>query len=242
MKLFVKGLVLISLLAVFSMPALAEESNPIGVKLKADFPNLMFTEITSTPVADMYEVVASGQIFYYFPESSHLMFGALVDKSGTNLTDLAKEAMQLRKLAKLPLENAVKIGQGPTTVIEVTDPDCPYCRKASNFFDDKDELVTRYVFFFPLMDIHPDAAAKAAFVLSSEDRAAAYHDVMSGKYDTVPLPAFQDNGLMEQHQQLTEQLGVRSTPQFWIGEEHIEGANIPELERLIALPKSDSGS
>lgn len=242
MKLFVKGLVLISLLAVFSMPALAEESNPIGVKLKADFPNLMFTEITSTPVADMYEVVASGQIFYYFPESSHLMFGALVDKSGTNLTDLAKEAMQLRKLAKLPLENAVKIGQGPTTVIEVTDPDCPYCRKASDFFDDKDELVTRYVFFFPLMDIHPDAAAKAAFVLSSEDRAAAYHDVMSGKYDTVPLPAFQDNGLMEQHQQLTEQLGVRSTPQFWIGEEHIEGANIPELERLIALPKSDSGS
>lgn len=242
MKLFVKGLVLISLLAVFSMPALAEESNPIGVKLKADFPNLMFTEITSTPVADMYEVVASGQIFYYFPESSHLMFGALVDKSGTNLTDLAKEAMQLRKLAKLPLENAVKIGQGPTTVIEVTDPDCPYCRKASDFFDDKDELVTRYVFFFPLMDIHPDAAVKAAFVLSSEDRAAAYHDVMSGKYDTVPLPAFQDNGLMEQHQQLTEQLGVRSTPQFWIGEEHIEGANIPELERLIALPKSDSGS
>lgn len=243
MKLMFKGLILASIIAVFCMPAVAEElSGPVGTKLQADFPNLIFTEIKPTPVDNMYEVIASGQIFYYFPESSHLMFGALIDKTGTNLTDLAKDALQVRMLEELPLDKAVKIGQGPKKVIEVTDPDCPYCRTASEFFDDKDELVTRYVFFFPLMEIHPDAAVKAAFVLSSEDRAAAYHDVMAGKYDTAPLPEFEDNLLLKEHLELTGQLGVRSTPQFWIDGEHIEGANISELERLITPPKTDAGS
>ena len=179
-------------------------------------------------------MVASGQIFYYFPDSSHLMFGALIDKTGTNLTEEAKDALQARLLESLPLDKAVKIGHGPTVVIEVTDPDCPYCRKASQFFEGKDELVTRYVFFFPLMEIHPDAAGKAALVLSSEDRAAAYHAVMAGQYDTTPLPAFEDNKLLEEHLGLTQELGVRSTPQFWIDGENIQGANIPALESAIA--------
>lgn len=243
MKSMLKCLLLLIMIISVSSPAIAEEQvAPVGEKLKSDFPTLMYTEINPTPIDNMYEVIAAGQIFYYFPETSHLMFGALIDKSGTNLTDLAKEELQSRMLETLPLDKAVKIGHGPKKVIEVTDPDCPYCRKASDFFNDKDELVTRYVFFFPLMDIHPDAATKAAFVLSSEDRAAAYHDVMAGKYDTLPLPEFEDNQLLEDHLELTGQLGVRSTPQFWIAGEHIEGANISELERLIAPPKTDSGS
>ncbi len=242
MKLLLKGLILVSIVVALGLPAVAEElSDPVGEKLRADFPTLMYTEIKPTPIANMYEVIASGQIFYYFPDSSHLMFGALIDKAGTNLTDLAKAELQARMIEELPLDKAVKIGHGPTKVIEVTDPDCPYCRKASDFFADKDELVTRYVFFFPLMDIHPDAVAKAAFVLSSEDRAVAYHAVMSGMYDTDPLPAFEDNQLLEDHLELTGQLGVRSTPQFWIGGEHVEGANISELERLITPPKTDTG-
>lgn len=243
MKSIIKCLSLVSLVVFLSLPALAaEQPDPVGEKLKIDFPTLVYTEIKPTPIDNMYEVVASGQIFYYFPESSHLMFGALIDKSGTNLTEEAKAVLQARFLEELPLDKAVKIGNGPKKVIEVTDPDCPYCRTASQFFDDKDELVTRYVFFFPLMEIHPDAATKAAFVLSSEDRAAAYHDVMAGNYDTVPLPVFEDNLLLEDHLELTGQLGVRSTPQFWIDGENVQGANIPELERLITPPKADSGS
>ena len=242
MKLLLKTLVLVLFVTILCLPAMAEEqSDTVGTKLQADFPTLAFTEIKPTPIDGMYEVVASGQIFYYFPNSSHLMFGALIDKSGTNLTDLAKAALQAKMLDELPLDKAIKIGHGPKKVIEVTDPDCPYCRKASDYFADKDELVTRYVFFFPLMEIHPDAATKAAFVLSSEDRAAAYHDVMAGKYDTAPLPVFEDNLLLEDHLELTGRLGVRSTPQFWIDGENIQGANISELERLITPEKTDSG-
>jgi thiol:disulfide interchange protein DsbC len=209
-----------------------EQPDPVRVKFLDDFPNLADTKLNPTPIANMYEVVAAGRILYYFPETSHLMFGALVDKDGTNLT-------QLRMIEELPLDKAVKIGHGPKKVIEITDPDCPYCRKASKFFEGKDELVTRYVFFYPLMEIHPDAALKSAFILSSKDRGAAYHDVMAGKYDKDPLPAFEDNKLLEDHLRLTQQVGVRSTPQFWIDGENIQGADISELERLTAPPKAE---
>lgn len=247
MKSLLTGLMVILIVMILSLPVLADEQATgegqaaIGAKLKAAFPNLVYRQIKPTPVANMYEVVASGQLFYYFPDSSHLMFGALVDETGANLTEIAKDELLATLLEELPLDKAVKIGSGPKKVIEVTDPDCPYCRKASHFFDDKDELVTRYVFFFPLMEIHPDAAAKSAFILSSEDRAAAYHDVMAGKYDKAPLPAFEDNRLLENHLMLTQELGVRSTPQFWVDGENVEGADLEALERLIAPPKTDNG-
>ena len=242
MKLLLKSLLLISVFLSFSFCLLAAEQSgtvdpvapvdPVETKFRNAFPNLTDTVLNPTPIENMYEVVSAGRILYYFPDTSHLMFGALVDKDGINLT-------QMRLVEELPLDKAVKIGTGPKKVIEVTDPDCPYCRKASQFFADKDELVTRYVFFYPLMEIHPDAAKKSAFILSSKDRAAAYHQVMDGKYDTVPLPEFEDNRWLEDHLRLTQLIGVRSTPQFWIDGENIQGANISELERLIPPPKAD---
>lgn len=99
--------------------------------------------------------------------------------------------------------------------------------------------MTRYVFFYPLMEIHPDAAQKSAFVLSSKDQAAAYHDVMAGKFDTAPLPEFEDNRLLEDHLRLTQQIGVSSTPQFWINGENIQGADLAELERLTTPEKTE---
>jgi thiol:disulfide interchange protein DsbC len=62
---------------------------------------------------------------------------------------------------------------------------------------------------------------------------------MAGKYDKDPLPAFEDNKLLEAHLRLTQQVGVRSTPQFWIDGENIQGADIPALERLTAPPKTE---
>lgn len=241
MNMILKRLLLTSMLVVLCLPAaaqqvdpvvVAQQSDPIRSKFLVDFPNLVDTQLNPTPIANMYEVVAAGRILYYFPDTAHLMFGALVDKEGTNLT-------QIRLVEELPLDLAVKIGTGPKKVIEITDPDCSYCRKASHFFDDKAELVTRYVFFFPLMEIHPDAAQKSAFVLSAKDRAAAYHDVMAGKYDKTPIPDFEDNKLLEDHLRLTQQVGVRSTPQFWIDGENVQGADIPELVRLTTPEKAE---
>jgi len=205
----------------------------VNARLKKDFPRLPANDVQPTPVEGMFAVISGLNIFYYFPESGHLLNGELYNKSLENLTQKASAELLEKVLADLPLDRAVKIGSGPVKVIEITDPDCPFCRKASAFFDDKDDQVTRYVFFFPLTQLHPNAAAKAAWILAADDGAAAYHAIMKGAYDKSPLPEHKDNGRLAEHQAIAEKLGVRGTPQFFLKGVHINGANIPELAKLL---------
>src|SRR5574340_1146888 len=55
--------------------------------------------------------------------------------------------VEVIKGVALPLDKAIKIGDGGTTVIEITDPDCPFCRRASAYLSAKNDI-TRYVFFY----------------------------------------------------------------------------------------------
>jgi thiol:disulfide interchange protein DsbC len=63
---------------------------------------------------------------------------------------------------------SITIGSGAKTVFEFTDPDCPYCRKASKYFEGRTD-VTRHVFFYPLPR-HPKAKDKAQYILSQDER------------------------------------------------------------------------
>ena len=64
----------------------------------------------------------------------------------------------------LDLTKAVKIGNGKTMVIEFTDPDCPFCRKAEAYLQKRTDL-TRYIFFIPLKS-HPASKGKVQYILS----------------------------------------------------------------------------
>ncbi len=199
--------------------------------LSKAFPQLQAQEIYASPVPGLYEVVSGNNVLYFAPETGHLLVGALWDSKGQNLSRERISQVMSRKLADIPLQKALKIGNGPKTVIEVTDPDCPYCREASRFFAPRKDI-TRYVFFFPL-NIHPEAEAKARFILSSDDPAHAYEEVMTGQFDDKPLPEFKDNGQLESHQQVTEKLGIQGTPNFWINGVFISGANFKAIEELL---------
>jgi thiol:disulfide interchange protein DsbC len=141
------------------------------------------------------------------------------------------------RAARLPLDLGLKIGNGPHQVIEVTDPDCPYCRKGSHFFNSRND-VTRYVFFMPL-NIHPKARLKAQYILSAEDPRTAYKEVFSGKYDKEPLPEFKDNGWLERQHQAIEALGVSSTPSFWVNGTYVSGSNLRLISQLLQTQATD---
>ena len=83
----------------------------------------------------------------------------------------------------IDLSKALVIGNGPKKVIEFTDPDCPFCRKASAYFHNR-HYITRYVFLNPLT-MHPNARPKAQYILSGRDKARLYHEVMSGMVDRM---------------------------------------------------------
>ena len=53
------------------------------------------------------------------------------------LAILAVAAVFIRPAAaaEIDVSKAITIGSGPKTVVEFTDPDCPFCRKASKYFE-----------------------------------------------------------------------------------------------------------
>jgi thiol:disulfide interchange protein DsbC len=135
--------------------------------------------------------------------------------------------------AEIDLSKAITIGSGPKTVVEFTDPDCPFCRKASAYFEGRRD-VTRHVFFYPLAR-HPKAREKAQFVLSMPDKARAYHEVMSGKMDSIPIPAATPEGvrLQEQQVEIAKKSKVDSTPTFLINGRIIVGFDVKKIEDAL---------
>jgi thiol:disulfide interchange protein DsbC len=230
LPLFALLLVLLTLLA-GPRPLLAAGDTEVAAAMKKAFPQVPVDEVTPSPLKGIYEVVSGNRILYFAPEKNLLLVGEIYTPEGKSLTKERFGKVMAKKIKDLPLDKAVRVGKGEKVVIEVTDPDCPYCRKASQFFATRTD-VTRYVFFLPL-EMHPNAADKARYILSAADQAKAYEEVMSGKFDQAPLPPFKDNGQLEAHLKVVEHLGITGTPNFWIKDTYVAGADIATLTKLL---------
>ncbi len=233
MKIF--GGFWLCLVLVFSTLACSAEQPPaqpdVAGQLERDYPKLKYQAINPSPVAGLYEVVSGNRIYYFAPETSHLLVGDLWDKDGVNLSKNRLGEIMGERLKELDLDKALKIGEGKNVVIEVTDPDCPFCRKGSAFFASRTDT-TRYIFFLPLK-MHPHAEEKARYILSAKNPAEAYEEAMNGKFDKEPLPAFTDNGLLDYHKEATDILGVQGTPNYWVNDTYVSGANLKAIENLL---------
>jgi thiol:disulfide interchange protein DsbC len=134
----------------------------------------------------------------------------------------------------LDLNKSITVGSGPKTVIEFTDPDCPFCRKASKYFDGRSD-VTRHVFFYPLPR-HLRAKEKVQYVLSQMDKASAYHIIMSGKMDAVQkFEGITSRGikLQEEQQEIARKRQIDSTPTFMINGRIIVGFDQKRIEEAL---------
>lgn len=225
-----------SFVALFALNA-GGESDPSSKALEAfkkAYPGTAVDGMARTGIAGLFEVVSGGNLLYFAPEGNYLLFGEIFTPQGKNLTALRREELTAKRLKELPLDAAIKIGSGRNRVIEFTDPDCPYCRKASRFFRERKD-VTRYVFFAPLVQLHPDAERKAAWILAARDRTKAYQEVMEGMRDKekLPQPDKWSSGLVMQHRQIAARMGVMGTPLFWVNGKMVQGANIPVIEKLL---------
>jgi len=135
--------------------------------------------------------------------------------------------------AEIDTSKSITIGNGAKIVYEFTDPDCPFCRKATTYFDGRTD-VTRHIFFFPLRN-HPRAKEKAQFILSMPDKAKAYHDVMSGRMDAAPPLSSTPGGIKLQEDQLeiAKRNKVNATPTFIINGRIIEGFDQKKIEEAL---------
>jgi thiol:disulfide interchange protein DsbC len=203
------------------------------VSLRKAFPNLTFETIEQTDINGLYEVVSGMNLFYYYPEKEYLFFGEIFTKDGKSLTAEKKGEIAAKLVKNLPLDKAVKTGNGKTEVIEFTDPDCPYCRKAYDFFKARTD-VTIYTFFAPFA--HPGAITKVYYILNADDKAKAYREVFEGKSAEQPAAGYSDSikKLAQEHLDLARSVGVSGTPTFFINDKQVVGADFQKLEKLLS--------
>jgi len=135
--------------------------------------------------------------------------------------------------AAIDFDKAITIGSGSKQVIEFTDPDCPYCRKASKYFEGRND-VTRYIFFYPLPS-HYKAKEKVQHILSQQDKAKAYHMVMTGALDRIQHFETTPGGIKLQEEQfeIARKHKVDSTPTFLINGRIIEGFDLKKIEDAL---------
>jgi len=205
---------------------------------RKSFPNLRVESIRPAGVNGLYEVVSGNQVLYYAPGPEYLIYGPMITREGRNLTEERVLEIMERGLKEVPLEKALRIGAGPHQIIEITDPDCTFCRKASAFLSGRND-VTRHVFFFPL-SIHPNAEAKVRQIFCAEDRAKVYEETMAGKLDDMkftPCKTAAMEELLKAHKEIVARIGVTGTPLFLIDGQVVFGADIPRMEKLLGSKK-----
>jgi thiol:disulfide interchange protein DsbC len=231
----------ISVIVILASTTLAFAVTP-EESLKKNFPNIPpIDNITPSKIPGLYEVISGGRVFYYAPEAECIVDGQIIMKGGRNLTVEKYQEIEQKHLAAmalkikdLPLDKAVKIGKGKNRVIEITDPDCPYCRKAAEFFAGRKD-VTKYVFLYPL-DMHQQAEPKIRYILCAKDKAKAYEQAMTGKLDDMKFKVCKDahvDTLLKAHKEVASQLGVTGTPFFIINGQPVVGADVPLIEKLL---------
>jgi thiol:disulfide interchange protein DsbC len=206
------------------------------VKLQQSFTNLQFEDFGPSPVeGPIYQASAGGKIIYYAPKSEHLLFATVYDRDGVNLTALAQEEGASRRLRAIDPAKALALGPADApTVIEFTDPDCPYCQALDRFWAAKaaeGKPVRRLVFF--VSGIHPTAAAKAEHILCSPDREVAFKAAYSGQSPAALAQCAQGHTKVADDAELVARIGISGTPTLIADGKLISGFQQAELEAFL---------
>lgn len=232
LKKVVVGLVFTVALAWVNAGHAAPVMEKPDVALHKAFPKLPFESVEPTDIKGLFEVVSGQNVFYYYPEKDYLFVGEIYAPPGRSITAEKKGELAAKLMKNLPLDKAVKIGDGKTAVVEFTDPDCPYCRKAYEFFKNRTDI-TIYSFFSPLA--HPAAITKIQYILNAGDKEKAYREMFEGKNPVEPATGYSEaiKKLAQEHLSLARSVGVTGTPTYYINGKLVVGADFQQIEKLI---------
>lgn len=217
--------------------ALADSTtDTIRAQLEIANPGIKISSVTLSPIPNLYEVFANGQILYVDKSAQYVLAGArLVEVSGKrNLTEKRLSELTTIKFDTLPLKDAIAIkkGNGAYKFAVFSDPDCPYCKSLEQGLEKSGTTdYTAYIFLLPLKELHPQAAAKAESIWCAKDRSAAWSDWMIKA--NPPETARCENPLAS-NEQLAIQLGVSATPTIYLN----DGKQAQRPQAIIAAIKA----
>lgn len=193
--------------------------------------------VTKTPVPGLYEVNVGSQIIYSDATGRYLFNGELLDvQAGTNLTEERLSDLNRIKWSDLPLKQAVKWvkGDGSRHIAVFSDPNCGYCKRLEQTFQEMDNI-TVHTFLFPILS--PDSTLKSRQVWCASDRAKVWRDWMVTR--VAPTGASSCSTPIDRNLALGKKLGVSGTPAiFFTDGTRVPGAaDAATLERKFASIK-----
>jgi thiol:disulfide interchange protein DsbC len=212
LKLKLKYLLAASLFTL-SQFAIADEAS-LKKAIEAAYPKFKIESVTKTPYPGLYEVFMGGQIVYTDEKLSFLIAeGRLVDpKTKRDITGGRMEELTKIDFNSLPLDQAIKVvkGNGSRKLVVFSDVDCPYCKRL-----EQNELtnvtdVTIYTFLYPLVQLHPDSAAKSKSIWCASNRVKAWNDWIFN--NELPAKSGNCEVPIEKIGELAKKIGVTSTP------------------------------
>lgn len=210
-------------------------------QLRQTFTNLDFEDFGPAPVkGPIYQAIAGGRIIYFAPQSGHLLFAAVYDKNGVNVTALAQDASARKRLGAIDPAQALVIGPaGAPQVIEFTDPECPYCQALERFWVAKaaeGKPVQRLIYF--VSGIHPQAAAKAEDILCSPNKEAAFKAAYAGATSGELRKCAAGAEKVAADARTVKAMGISGTPTLFVAGKMINGFQQAELEAFLETAKS----
>lgn len=209
------------------------------------FNNITVEEITESPIKGLMEMRANGKIVYYYPEKDLIFLGAIFDKNGNNLTEKKEITSLNNKINRIDKSPAFIIGDtnAKVKIIEFTDTDCPFCRKANEHFQQKykdNKNIVRYIYLTPIDSLHPKAYKEAIHALCTEEKNPAINknklitQLLSNEIKYQDMKSCEaGKAKLKKLQAIKKEFSISGTPTFFINGKKIIGARIDLLDEEI---------
>ncbi len=183
---------------------------------------LILEKISKSPISGLCEVVVKISdtdrgIFYTDSTGKYLVTGNIIELTsrknltGERLALLNKKVLSKEILQELEKLTAFTVGTSSNYVYFITDPDCPFCKKAETILEDlvKSGKLTVKVIFFPLEPLHPQAKAKSVSIICDKK---GFEGLKAGYFSQNQCK--EGLAMVESSIKLMQKIGVRGTPTF----------------------------
>ncbi len=196
--------------------------------------------ITKTNMESLTEVVfempdGKKHVMYETQDGNYIIFGALVNNNGRNLTKEKIDILNKVDFTKIPLTDAITIkkGDGSKELVMVSDVDCPYCKKSFEYLMGKNNY-TLYVFLNPIEQLHPASKGKSVRILCSKDPVGALAAVEEGK-DIPAKSCAAGEAALAKDVLIAHVLGATGTPAFVLSDgRRLDGFMKKDLDSYLS--------
>jgi thiol:disulfide interchange protein DsbC len=234
---------LVSLLAVFSVTAIADQAQ-IEKAITGINPMIQIESVKPIDQTPFFEVtLKTGERIYTDSTGSHFVAGDLyqVGSGGVkNLTDIGRRADRQELLDQLDESTLIVFppkGEVKHRLLVFTDIDCGYCRRLHSEIEQLQEngVEVRYA-AFPRAGVGSDSYNKYVSVYCAKDQNAT---MTLAKQGETPEVATCDNPVADQYQ-LGQKLGITGTPTLIFEDGEMQPGYAPWKELLKRMNQQGS--